>query len=231
MDIFTSGRGDSGADGEYVTIEIRDTGIGIPPDKLELIFESFRQADAGTTRQFGGTGLGLAICRNIARAMGGDVTVASVAGEGSTFTVAVPLVRVDEEQVAAVAEDHGKALLILDKNPISRAMLKTLFAPRFPSVKVAGSIDDAAVLLGEGRIQRIVTDEATMAMDGDVQAGIARLSGAPISLLWTSPDAADRDRLTAAGVDQLIAKPIAGAALVQTIVSVTKDEDVDSRAA
>jgi signal transduction histidine kinase/CheY-like chemotaxis protein len=220
-----------GADGEYVTIEIRDTGIGIPPDKLELIFESFRQADAGTTRQFGGTGLGLAICRNIARAMGGDVTVASVAGEGSTFTVAVPLVRVDEEQVAAVAEDHGKALLILDKNPISRAMLKTLFAPRFPSVKVAGSIDDAAVLLGEGRIQRIVTDEATMAMDGDVEAGIARLSGAPISLLWTSPDAADRDRLTAAGVDQLIAKPIAGAALVQTIVSVTKDEDVDSRAA
>lgn len=220
-----------GADGEYVTIEIRDTGIGIPPDKLELIFESFRQADAGTTRQFGGTGLGLAICRNIARAMGGDVTVASVPGEGSTFTVAVPLVRVEEEQAAAIDDEHGKALLILDKNPISRAMLKTLFAPRFPSVKVAGSIDDAAAMLEEGRIQRILTDEATMAMDGDVEAAVARLGGAPISLLWTSPDAADRTRLTAAGVDQLIAKPIAGAALVQTIVSVAKDEDVDSRAA
>ena len=100
-----------GADGELVTIEIRDTGIGIPPDKLDLIFESFRQADAGTTRQFGGTGLGLAICRNIARAMGGDVTVASVAGEGSTFTVAVPLVRVAEEQPLAAVAVYGNRLV------------------------------------------------------------------------------------------------------------------------
>lgn len=220
-----------GADGEQVIIEIRDTGIGIPPDKLELIFESFRQADAGTTRQFGGTGLGLAICRNIARAMDGDVTVASVPGEGSTFTVAVPLVRVEEQEAVAAKDEHGKALLIVDKNPISRAMLKTLFAPRFPSVKVAGSIDEAAAMLEEGGIQRVVTDEATIAMDGDVEAGIARLTGAPVSLLWTTPEAADRTRLTAAGVDQLIAKPIAGAALVQAIVSVAQNEDVDSRAA
>jgi signal transduction histidine kinase len=220
-----------GADGEQVTIEIRDTGIGIPPDKLELIFESFRQADAGTTRQFGGTGLGLAICRNIARAMGGDVTVASVPGEGSTFTLAVPLVRVEEDEAAAVEHEHGKALLIVDKNPISRAMLKTLFAPRFPTLIAVGSIDEAAELIEAGGVQRIVTDEATIAMDGDVDAAIARLSGAPLSLLWTNPDTADRTRLTAAGVDQLIAKPIAGAALVQTIVSVAQNEDVDSRAA
>jgi signal transduction histidine kinase len=220
-----------GADGENVTIEIRDTGIGIPPDKLDLIFESFRQADAGTTRQFGGTGLGLAICRNIARALGGDVTVASVPGEGSTFTVAVPLIRVEEETAAPVEDENGKALLIIDKNPISRAMLKTLFAPRFPSLKVAGSIDEAAALIGAGGVQRIVTDEATIAMDGDVEAAITRLAGAPLSLLWTTPDTDDRTRLAAAGVDQLIAKPIAGAALVQTIVSVAQNEDVDSRAA
>ena len=220
-----------GADGEQVTIEIRDTGIGIPPDKLELIFESFRQADAGTTRQFGGTGLGLAICRNIARAMGGDVTVASVPGEGSTFTVAVPLIRVEEDEAAAVEHEHGKALLIVDKNPISRAMLKTLFAPRFPSLIAAGSIDEAAEMIEAGGIQRIVTDEATIAMDGDVEAAIGRLAGVPVSLLWTNPDTDDRTRLTAAGVDQVIAKPIAGAALVQTIVSVAQNEDVDSRAA
>ena len=220
-----------GADGEQVTIEIRDTGIGIPPDKLELIFESFRQADAGTTRQFGGTGLGLAICRNIARAMGGDVTVASVPGEGSTFTVAVPLIRVEEDEAAAVEHEHGKALLIVDKNPISRAMLKTLFAPRFPSLIAAGSIDEAAEMIEAGGIQRIVTDEATIAMDGDVEAAIGRFAGVPVSLLWTNPDTVDCTRLTAAGVDQVIAKPIAGAALVQTIVSVAQNEDVDSRAA
>ena len=213
-----------------MTIEIRDTGIGIPREKLDLIFESFRQADAGTTRQFGGTGLGLAICRNIARAMGGDVTVASVPGEGSTFTVAVPLVHAEEETAVAV-EDSCKALLIIDKNPISRAMLKTLFAPRFAALKVAGSIDEAAALLEAGGIERIVTDEVTIAMDGDAEAGIARLSGAPLSLLWTDPDADDRARLAAAGVDQLIAKPIAGAALVQMIVTATQNEDVDSRAA
>ncbi len=61
-------------------IEVSDTGIGIPADKYELIFESFRQVDAGTTRKFGGTGLGLAICRNLARAMEGDVTVRSQEG-------------------------------------------------------------------------------------------------------------------------------------------------------
>lgn len=219
-----------GADGEVVTIEIRDTGIGIPPDKLDLIFESFRQADAGTTRQFGGTGLGLAICRNIARAMGGDVTVASAAGEGSTFTVAVPLVRAEEE-IAAAADDNQKILLIIDKNPISRAMLKTLFAPRFAALKVAGSIEEAAAIVAAGGVERIVTDEATIAMDGEAEAGIARLSGAPLSLLWTNPDAEDRARLAEAGVDQVIAKPIAGAALVQAIVSAAQNEDVDSRAA
>ncbi|MGN6820845.1 MAG: ATP-binding protein [Sphingomonas sp.] len=219
-----------GADGEHVTIEIRDTGIGIPPEKLDLIFESFRQADAGTTRQFGGTGLGLAICRNIARAMQGDVTVASVEGQGSTFTLDFPLVRAEQDN-AAPAGDEDKALLIIDKNPISRAMLKTLFAPRFPSLKVAGSLDDAAAIVAGGGVQRIVTDEITIAMDGDAEAGIARLAGAPLSLLWTNPDAGDRERLTTAGVDQLIAKPIAGAALVQTIVSVAQNEDVDTRAA
>ncbi len=207
-----------GGDGEFVTIQVRDTGIGIPPEKLELIFESFRQADAGTTRQFGGTGLGLAICRNIARAMGGDVTVESSQGEGSTFTLALPLVRVAEEEPVAVAEE-GEALLIVDKNPISRAMLKTLFTPRVPALKVAGSLGEAAAMVAAGGIARVLTDELTIAMDGDAEAGVRSLAGAPLSLLWTNPGEDDRARLAAAGVDQLIAKPIAGAELVKAVVS------------
>jgi len=220
----------AGDDGEQVAIVVRDTGIGIAPDKLDLIFESFRQADAGTTRQFGGTGLGLAICRNIAQAMGGDVTVESTEGQGATFTFAVPLVRVAEEAPVA-ADSGGAALLIVDKNPISRAMLKTLFTPRVAAVKVAPSIAEAAEMIAAGGIDRVLTDEATITMDGDAADGVQALAGAPLSLLWTNPDDGVRARFAGAGVDQLIAKPIAGAALVQEIVTSAKKDDIDSRAA
>lgn len=73
------------------TIVIEDTGIGIPPHAIEFIFEEFRQVDSGTQRAYGGTGLGLAITRNLARLMGGDIGVASKQGEGSTFTLMLPM--------------------------------------------------------------------------------------------------------------------------------------------
>jgi len=216
---------------EFVTVAIRDTGIGIPAEKLELIFESFRQADAGTTRQFGGTGLGLAICRNIARAMDGDVTVDSVADEGSTFTLAVPLVRVEKEAPVVADEAGGDALLIVDKNPISRAMLKTLFTPRVGAVTVVGSVSEAAAAIATGGIARVLIDEITVAMDGDAESGLRALDGAPVSLLWTNPSDEDRARLTAAGAAQIVAKPIAGAALVEAIVTEQSHDSVASRAA
>lgn len=75
-------------DGRFV-FEVEDTGIGIPPDRIEHMFQPFVQADSSTTRTFGGTGLGLAITRRIAQLMGGDVTVVSAEGVGSTFTLSV----------------------------------------------------------------------------------------------------------------------------------------------
>ncbi len=95
-------------EGLFLKFEVRDTGIGIPEDKQEYIFEKFSQAEESTTRNFGGTGLGLAICRKLTRMMGGDVGVRSVSGQGSTFWFTVHLQR-DLEGKPLVPSFRGMA--------------------------------------------------------------------------------------------------------------------------
>jgi CheY-like chemotaxis protein len=111
-----------------VTIEVRDTGIGIPPDRMGLLFQSFSQVDASISRRYGGTGLGLAISRRLAESMGGSLTATStgVAGEGSTFRLTLPVTVTALPDAAPPAPERsirGCRILVVDDNATNRRII------------------------------------------------------------------------------------------------------------
>ncbi|RZL84635.1 MAG: tetratricopeptide repeat protein [Sphingomonas sp.] len=217
-------------------VAVTDSGIGIPADKLEDIFESFRQADAGTTRQFGGTGLGLAICRNLARAMGGDVSVSSVVGQGATFTLVLPVVRAPEaavEPAPALADAPADApvdtcavapanavTLVVDRNPITRSMFRTLLTADCGPIAFAASGDEAVARLAIGDVTRVLIDDMTIRASAQPLAALSRIAaaassaGAETSVLWPVSADAERHELLATGVTRVIAKPVSGGDLI-----------------
>lgn len=120
---------------EMVTFEVADTGIGISEEQMDRLFQEFSQADASTTRKYGGTGLGLAISQRLCRMMGGDITVESEPGEGTTFTASIPVFvagigaeELDEgptEQATnAGAVPHGNRVLVIDDDPTVRDLMR-----------------------------------------------------------------------------------------------------------
>jgi len=104
-----------GESAESLRIDVRDSGIGIEPHRLEAIFDAFQQADGSVTRRFGGTGLGLSIARDIAQLMGGDVEVSSQSGKGSTFSIVLPINEAETQSIQQSSQkSHSSAERTLD---------------------------------------------------------------------------------------------------------------------
>jgi HAMP domain-containing protein/CheY-like chemotaxis protein/signal transduction histidine kinase len=159
-----------GVFGAYIAFSVRDTGIGIPADKHNVIFEAFQQADMSTARKYGGTGLGLAISREIAGLLGGDMTVESEPGIGSTFTFYHPLVRTTRTtsalDVLAVPPMRPRPVPADDAILSMRAQAAAL---------AAGPVDDDRTdVRPQDRVVLIIEDDATF---GRILLGLARDRG------------------------------------------------------
>ncbi len=210
-----------------------DTGLGIPPDRVSRLFQRFSQVDASTTRAFGGTGLGLAICKGLAEAMGGDVGVQSVAGEGSRFWVEVPCepseADADTQTAAAMALDLADALdglrvLVVDDNPVNRELTKIILRPFGVIATEAPGGAEAVRLATAEPFDLILMDIRMPDVDGLTAArqirGASRLNAASPIIAFTAD--AGEERLSDAwqGVfDDRLAKPIIAADLITILAN------------
>ncbi len=199
---------------------IRDTGIGIPEDKLGLLFQSFSQVDASITRKFGGTGLGLAISRQLAAMMDGNVGVDSVLGQGSTFwfTVRLPLLAARADVSPSVSADlRGLRALVVDDNATNREILMVRLtawglrpdeAPDGPAA--LGMLYKA---LAKGEPYRLaVLDMQMPGMDGETlgRAILAdpKLCGTRLVMISSACMQGDATRMTEIGFAAFLAKPV-----------------------
>ena len=154
-----------------LTFAVRDTGIGMTPEQQGRLFEAFTQADTSTTRKFGGTGLGLAISRRLAEMMGGALTVASAAGQGSTFSLSFPADPVAMPVPQREAELAGRRVLVVDDSPTNRRMVALQLGGADLAVTLASSGPEALHEAREAlRVRRpfdaVVLDYHMPGMDG-----------------------------------------------------------------
>ncbi|MDP3175474.1 MAG: ATP-binding protein [Phenylobacterium sp.] len=229
-------------DGDLVRLVVSDTGIGIAPDVVGKLFNSFTQADATTTRRFGGTGLGLSICRQLAELMGGAIEVDSALGQGSVFTVTLPMPKISEAGLSlepalvATAPRAERSLRVLaaEDNPINQLVLRTLLLQIGVDPVV---VEDGAAAIAAWEADEfdvILMDVQMPVVDGPTAARRIRRREAstgrartPIIAITANVMARQMAEYVAAGMDCCVAKPIAAERLFEALDAVLTDADDD----
>jgi PAS domain S-box-containing protein len=227
-------------------VAVRDSGIGVPADRLAKLFQKFEQADASTTRRYGGTGLGLSICKQLADLMGGAITASSVEGEGSTFTLSVPLHYLEPLSPSVGAQPNavpvapaGLTLRVLaaEDNPINRLVLKTLLHQAAIEPVIVENGAQALAAWREGEWDVILMDVQMPVMDGptatrrirEIEAATGR-PRTPIIALTANAMAHQVAEYLAADMDGVVAKPIEIGRLFQALEAVLPDDAEEPQA-
>ena len=199
-------------DGERLEFEVSDTGIGMTPEQVVGLFKPFSQADASTTRYYGGTGLGLAITQHFCRMLGGDVTVESEYGKGSTFTITLPVVRpeaVPEVPLPAAEQSANGTVLVVDDERAARDVLGSALTQEGYRVVTATGGQDGLRLARHEKPDAIILDVIMPDLDGwavlrSLKAD-ADLCKIPVILVTVL---GDRDMGIALGAAEHLTKPV-----------------------
>ena len=216
-----------------VEISVRDTGIGIPPEAQERIFDSFEQADSSTTRRFGGTGLGLAIVRRLTEAMGGAVSLQSVPGSGSVFFIVLPLepqpgsadLRQPPERPRSAVLRPGLRVLVAEDNAINQIVTGAMLRNLGCTVTMVDTGGAAVEAVASQPFDLVFLDVSMPGMNGyeatrAIRAAERAAHGEPLPILGLSAHALaeQRDEGIRAGMDDFLTKPVGIATLQQALL-------------
>ncbi|MBD0400897.1 ATP-binding protein [Flammeovirga sp. EKP202] len=153
------------ANSECLQLSVHDQGIGISEDRIDVIFDSFEQADNSVTREYGGTGLGLAISKKLVEMLKGQIRVYSIEGEGATFIVQLPIIEGDRNEIleengreAEVAFDADSKVLIVEDNKMNQFMMKALFKQLSLNCDIAENGEEAIKYIKESECDLILMD-------------------------------------------------------------------------
>lgn len=224
-------------DSEMLVVEVEDSGIGIPADHIERVFEAFHQVDGGLDRQFSGTGLGLSICRKLAHALGGELSVVSAVGAGSRFTLRVPLQRPDDgadvpQRCGRPASLAEARLLLVEANPLTQGMMRSILEPVAAVVDCLSNGDSAIAAIRAATADHLLVEARSATVQGQplmdpLRSLVAtcREAGVPISLLFAPGDDLPLDEMEHLGATQLIVKPINAVQLIAALQGIYADEE------